>query len=60
MREIAEKTTTIDPARIAIMAAMSLAEELSRSEKQPAEGERVEVREKIEALTAELQEALES
>ena len=60
MREIADRAATVDPAKIAILAALNLADELSRSQKQQAEGERVEVREKVEALTAKLEQALES
>lgn len=60
MREVAEQVATVDPAKIAILAALNLADELARSQKQLAEGERVEIREKVEALTAELQQALES
>jgi cell division protein ZapA len=60
MREIADQVATVDPAKIAILAALNLADELTRSQKQLAEGDGVEIREKVEALTAELEQALES
>jgi cell division protein ZapA len=59
MREVADQVATVDPAKIAILAALNLADELSRSQKQQAEGEPVEIREKVEALTVELTKALE-
>lgn len=59
MREVAKHVATVDTAKIAILAALNLADELSRSRKQQ-EGERVELREKVEALTAELEKSLQS
>jgi cell division protein ZapA len=46
-----------DPARIAILAALNLADELFQSQSRQ-EGERVEIREKVAALTEELTQAL--
>lgn len=58
MREIAGRMTSADPARVAILAALNLADELSRAKKQQ-EGERGEIKEKVTALAAELAAALE-
>jgi len=57
MREVSRHVSTADTARIAILAALNLADELSRTEKQQ-EGERVEIREKVAELTEELAGAL--
>jgi cell division protein ZapA len=57
MREIAQHVSTADPARIAILAALNLADELFRTEKRQ-EGERVEIREKMASLCEELEAAL--
>jgi cell division protein ZapA len=59
MREVAQHVSTADTARIAILAALNLADELFRLEKRQAE-ERVEIREKVAELAEELTEALES
>jgi cell division protein ZapA len=59
MREVAEHVKTDDMARIAILAALNLADELFQIQSQQ-EGERVEIREKVAKLTEELSEALES
>jgi cell division protein ZapA len=62
MREIAQHmapAATADPARIAILTALNLADELFRTEKRQ-EGERVEIREKMAILTEELDSALRS
>jgi len=53
MREIAEQIATVDTAKIAILAALNLADELHRA-KSSQEGERVEIQEKVVALTGEL------
>ncbi len=53
MREIAEQVATVDTAKIAILAALNLADELHRA-KSLQEGERVEIQEKVVALTGEL------
>jgi cell division protein ZapA len=56
MREVAEQVKG-DPARIAILAALNLADELFQIQGRQ-EGERVEIREKVAALTEELTQAL--
>ena len=58
MREVAERVKG-DTARIAILAALNLADELFQIQNRQ-EGERVEIREKVAALTEELTHALES
>lgn len=58
MREVAELATG-DTARIAILAALNLADELFQMQSRQ-EGERVEIREKVAVLTGELAEALGS
>ena len=57
MREVAERVKG-DTARIAILAALNLADELFQIQSRQ-EGERVENREKVAALTEELTHALE-
>jgi cell division protein ZapA len=57
MREVAQHVTG-DTARIAILAALNLADELFQIQSQQ-EGERVEIREKVAALTEELSQALD-
>jgi cell division protein ZapA len=57
MREVAEHVHTADTARIAILAALNLADELVQLEKRQ-EGERVEIREKVAELTEQLTGAL--
>ncbi|HYO16957.1 MAG TPA: cell division protein ZapA [Thermoanaerobaculia bacterium] len=57
MREVAQHVTG-DTARIAILAALNLADELFRIQSQQ-EGERGEIREKVVRLTEELTRALE-
>jgi cell division protein ZapA (FtsZ GTPase activity inhibitor) len=56
MREVAEHVKG-DTARIAILAALNLADELFQIQSRQ-EGERVEIREKVAALTEELTHAL--
>ena len=60
MREVAEHVKG-DTARIAILVALNLADELSQLQylQKGQEGERVEIREKMAALTEELTHALE-
>ena len=58
MREVAEHVKTGDKARIAILVALNLADELFQSQNRQ-EGERVEIREKVAKLTEELSEALD-
>jgi cell division protein ZapA len=57
MREVAQQASTADTARIAILAALNLADELFRIQKRQ-DGERVEIREKVAALAEELTQAL--
>lgn len=57
MREVAEHVNTADTARIAILAALNLADELFRIQKRQ-DGERGEIREKVAALAEELTQAL--
>ncbi len=57
MREVAEHVKG-DTTRIAILAALNLADELFRIQSRQ-EGERVEIREKVAALTEELTQALD-
>lgn len=57
MREIAGQVATVDTAKIAILAALNLADELVQT-RHLQEGERVEVQERVTALTGELSEAL--
>lgn len=57
MREVAQQAGTADTARIAILAALNLADELFRIQRRQ-EGERVEIREKVAELTEELNKAL--
>jgi cell division protein ZapA len=57
MREVAEHVKG-DTARIAILAALNLADELFQIQSRQ-EGERIEIREKVAALTEELTHALE-
>lgn len=58
MREVAGRVKG-DTARIAILAALNLADELFQTQNRQ-EGERVEIREKVAVLTEELTHALES
>lgn len=58
MREVAEHASTADTARIAILAALNLADELFRIQKRQ-EGERVEIRDKVAVLAEELNQALD-
>jgi cell division protein ZapA len=57
MREVAQHAKG-DTARIAILAALNLADELFQIQSRQ-EGERVEIREKVAALTEELTQALD-
>lgn len=58
MREVAEHASTADTTRIAILAALNLADELFRIQKRQ-EGERVEIRDKVAELAEELNQALD-
>jgi len=57
MREIAEKISAADTAKVAILAALNLADELSQGRRQQ-EGDIVEIRERMTQLTEELAAAL--
>lgn len=57
MRHVAERVATVDTARIAILAALNLADELSQCQRRQ-EGERTEITEKVARLASELEEAL--
>lgn len=57
MREVARHVSTKDPARIAILAALNLADELSQLRAKQ-EGERVELQEKVAELVESLSVAL--
>jgi cell division protein ZapA len=58
MREVAQHVATADTARIAILAALNLADELFQVQ-QRQEGERVEIKEKVAELAEELAQALD-
>lgn len=58
MREIAPQVTTVDTAKIAILAALNVTDELFQCRKQQ-EGERVEIQEKVSVLAGQLGEALQ-
>ena len=57
MREVAQHVKSGDTARVAILVALNLADELFQAQSRQ-EGERVEIREKVAALTEELTQAL--
>src|ERR1051325_1518463 len=58
MRQVSERGTTVDAARIAILAALNLADELFQCQRRQ-EGEREKITETVAHLTGELQRALE-
>ena len=57
MREIAEQVSTVDTAKIAILAALNIADELLQCRKQQ-EGERVEIQDKVTRLAERLEGVL--
>ena len=57
MRDVAGRTGMADAGKIAILAALNIADELLQS-RNTQEGERVEIRDRVTALTRELQQAL--
>ena len=59
MREVGDKVPTVDTGKIAILAALNLADELVQCNNQQ-EGERVEIMEKVAELTGVLNEALDA
>ena len=58
MREVERQVSTVDTAKIAILAALNLADELMECRKRQ-EGETVKIKEKVSRLTGELEQALE-
>lgn len=58
MREAAGQMKAPEPARVAILAALNLADELHESQRRQ-EGERVEIQEKVAVLAGELEDALQ-
>ena len=58
MREVAGKVATVDTAKIAILAALNIADDLFRC-KQQQEGERVDIQERVATLAGELEKTLE-
>jgi len=59
MRDVAQQVSTVDTAKIAILAALNIADELHRHGRQQ-DGERVDIKEKVAKLTEKLEKALES
>ncbi len=59
MREIGDKVPTVDTGKIAILAALNLADDLVQCNDQQ-EGERVEIMEKVAELTGVLTTALDT
>ena len=57
MREIAQQVSTVDTAKIAILAALNIADELVQCRKQQ-EGERVEFQDQVTRLTERLEGVL--
>jgi cell division protein ZapA len=57
MREIAQQVSTVDTAKIAILAALNIADELVQCRKQQ-EGERVEIQDKVTRLAERLEGVL--
>lgn len=58
MRQVAERSASTDTGRLAILAALNIADELLQSQNRQ-EGERVEIRERVTALTGELATVLD-
>lgn len=58
MREIAKQVSTVDSAKIAILTALNIADELFQCRRHQEE-DRGEIEEKVTELTGELQEALQ-
>ena len=58
MRDIAQQVTTVDTGKIAILAALNIADELYQCRKQQ-EGERVEIQEKVANLAGQLEDSLQ-
>jgi len=58
MRDISQQVTTIDTAKIAILAALNVTDELFQCRKQQ-EGDRVEIKEKVSELAGRLEGTLQ-
>lgn len=58
MREISERVRTVDSVKIAILAALNIADELHQCRERQ-DGERVEIRERVSALAGKLSAALD-
>jgi cell division protein ZapA (FtsZ GTPase activity inhibitor) len=58
MKDVAQQVATVDTAKIAILAALNIADELFRAQTQQ-DGERVEIQEKVTSLAGELERVLE-
>jgi len=58
MREVSSHTRTADSAKIAILAALNLADELLQKKESTQPEVRVEIQERVTALTGELTDAL--
>lgn len=58
MREISQQVSTVDTAKIAILAALNIADELFQCRKQQ-DGERLKIEERVSDLTGELSKALQ-
>ena len=58
MREIAQQVSTVDTAKIAILAALNLTDELFQCRKLQ-EGERVDIQERVTKLAGQLGEVLQ-
>jgi cell division protein ZapA len=58
MRDIAHQVSTVDTAKIAILAALNVTDELFQCRRQQ-EGERAEIQEKVTELTEQLEESLQ-
>lgn len=59
MKEVSSHVTTVDATKIAILAALNIADELFRS-RQGRDGERKEISEKVTGLAGELEAVLKS
>jgi cell division protein ZapA len=59
MREVAEQVATVDPARIAILTALNLSDELHQC-RRGQDGEKDRIKEKVVDLTGQLARALEA
>ena len=60
MREVADRSPSLDAGKIAILAALNLANESSSSSEEAEDGRLVEMVERVSSLTSELEAALDS